>query len=46
MQILGNLGDMIYTTVNTQKTYKPPTIQTNGFTPSINNTLDQMKKRY
>ena len=46
MQILGNLGDMIYTTLKTQKTYKPPTIQTNGFTPSINNTLDQMKKRY
>ena len=29
-----------------KSTYVPPQIQSNGFTPSMNSTLDQMKKRY
>ena len=47
MQILNSLGNMIYPVVAGAKSaYRPPNLDNNGFTPSINNTLDQMKKRY
>ena len=47
MQILNSLGNMIYPVVAGAKSaYRPPDLNNNGFTPSINNTLDQMKKRY
>ena len=47
MQILTSLGNMVYPVVAGAKSaYRPPNLDNNGFTPSINNTLDQMKKRY
>lgn len=58
VQIFQELSNIVYPVVSgkatygstkgsTKKsTYVPPQIQSNGFTPSMNSTLDQMKKRY
>ena len=47
MQILRELGNMVYQVGNQgNRGYKPPSMQNNGFSPSINNTLDQMKKSF
>lgn len=50
MQVLKELGNMIYPLVSGKSTYKPPTSSynrnTGGFSPSMNNTLDQMKRKY
>ena len=47
MQILNSLGNMVYPVVaGAKSSYRPPNLDNNGFSPSINNTLDQMKKRY
>lgn len=45
MQILNELANMVYPQSNIKPTYRPPTVATNnGFTPSMNSTLDQMRK--
>ena len=50
MQVLKSLGNMIYPLVSGQGTYKPPTIGRNNnsqmgtFSPSMNDTLNQMKR--
>ena len=48
MQTLKELGNMIYPVVNNSMGYRPPSVnkQNNAFTPNMNNTLDQMKRRY
>ena len=51
MQTLKELGNMIYPVVNNRKavTYQPPSVNNvnnNVFSPDMNNTLDQMKRRY
>ena len=51
MQVLKELGNMIYPLVSGKSTYRPPSANVNsrrtgGFSPSINNTLDQMKRKY
>ena len=46
VQILRELSNIVYPLVSGKSTYVPPKIEKNGFTPSINSTLDQMKKRY
>ena len=49
MQVLRALGNMIYPLVSGQGTYRPPTVgggnnQSNVFSPSMNDTLNQMKR--
>ena len=58
VQIFQELSNIIYPVVSgkatygstkgsaKKSTYVPPQIQSNGFTQSMNSTLDQMKKRY
>ncbi len=51
MQVLKALGNMIYPLVSGQGTYRPPTVGGNSsqmgtFSPSMNNTLDQMKRNF
>ena len=46
MQSLKELGNMVYPLVAGKSTYRPPSAKNSGFTPSINNTLDQMKRNY
>ena len=58
VQIFKELSNIVYPVVSgkatygstkgsaKKSTYVPPQIQSNGFTPSMNSTLDQMKKRY
>ena len=50
MQTLKELGNMIYPVVNNRKAaYQPPSVNNatnNVFSPNMNNTLDQMKRRY
>ena len=51
MQTLKELGNMIYPVVNNKIAYQPPSVNNNSgggnvFTPNMNNTLDQMKRRY
>ena len=49
MQTLKELGNMIYPVVNNRGMYQPPSMNNSGgnvFTPNMNNTLDQMKRRY
>ena len=43
IQILTELANMIYPVKNGKITYRPPTVNSNGFTPSINSTLEQMR---
>ena len=57
-QIFQELSNIVYPVVSgkatygstkgsaKKSTYVPPQIQSNGFTPSMNSTLDQMKKKY
>ncbi len=45
MQSLNELANMVYPLVSGKSTYKPPTAKkATGFTPSMNQTLDQMRK--
>ena len=44
IQILKELGNMIYPLVSGKSTYQPPQVRNNGFSPSINSTLEQMRK--
>lgn len=58
VQIFQELSNIVYPVVSgkatygstkgsaKKSTYVPPQIQSNGFTPSMNSTLDQMKKKY
>ena len=51
MQILKSLGNMIYPLVSGKGTYRPPTVggensQSGVFSPSMNNTLNQMKRNF
>ena len=51
MQILKSLGNMIYPLVSGQGTYRPPTVGGNNagmgaFSPSMNDTLNQMRKNF
>ena len=46
VQILNELSNMVYPLVSGKSTYVPPKVEKNGFTPSMNSTLDQMKNRY
>ena len=44
VQILTELANMLYKNRSGKSTYRPPTANSNGFTPSINSTLEQMRK--
>ena len=47
MQVLKELQNMVYPLQTSKPTYKPPTAKYNsGFSPSMNNTLNQMKQNY
>ena len=47
LQVLKELSNMVYPTFIGGKTsYKPPQVENNAFSPSINSTLNQMKNRY
>ena len=47
MQSLKKLASMIYQVGNVKGKYTPPSMKNNGgFTPSMNNTLNQMKQNY
>lgn len=48
MQTLKELGNMIYPTLSGKGTYRPPVAGYNqgNFSQNMNNTLNQMKKRY
>ena len=45
IQILNSLANMVYP-ISRKSTYEPPKVEQNGFTASMNSTLDQMKSRY
>ena len=44
VQILTELANMLYKNRSGKSTYRPPTANSNGFTPSVNSTLEQMRK--
>ena len=48
MQNLKQLSNMVYPSVASKGNYKPPTMKNNGtgFSNSMNNTLEQMKRNY
>ena len=51
VQSLNELSNIVYPLVSGKSasgksTYVPPRVETNGFTPSMNSTLNQMKNRY
>ncbi|MBQ2938001.1 MAG: hypothetical protein IJE05_03875 [Clostridia bacterium] len=46
IQILNELSNMVYPLVSGKSTYIPPKLESNGFTSSMNSTLNQMKNRY
>ena len=46
IQIFNELANMIYPLISGKSTYMPPKVERNTFTPSMNSTLDQMKRRY
>ncbi len=51
MQVLKALGNMIYPLVSGQGTYRPPTVAESNsgmgtFSPSMNDTLNQMKRNF
>lgn len=46
VQILNELANMVYPLVSGKSTYTPPKLEKNGFSSSINSTLEQMKNKY
>lgn len=44
IQTLTELANMIYKNTAGTTSYRPPTVNGNGFSPSINSTLEQMRK--
>lgn len=45
-QIFNELANMVYPLVSGKSTYTPPRLEKNGFSPSMNSTLNQMKNKY
>ena len=48
MQVLKELNNMVYPMLSGKNAYRPPAAASynNAFSPSMNNTLDQMKRKY
>lgn len=46
VQIFNELANMVYPLVSGKAAYTPPKLEKNGFSPSINSTLNQMKNKY
>ena len=46
IQILNELSNIVYPLVSGKSTYTPPRVENNGFTSSMNSTLNQMKSKY
>lgn len=47
MQVLKELGNMVYPMTSSKTTYQPPTVKySRGFSTSMNDTLSQMKQKY
>lgn len=46
VQIFNQLAHMVFPMVSGKLGYVPPKVEKNGFSSSMNSTLDQMKKRY
>lgn len=46
MQILNELRNMVYPLVSGKSAYRPPAVEARGFSPSMNSTLEQMKRKY
>ena len=44
MQSLNELSNVVYPLVSGKSTYRPPAVNNNGFSASINSTLNQMRK--
>ena len=44
MQSLTELANVVYPLISGKSTYKPPAVSNNGFSPSINSTLNRMRK--
>lgn len=45
-QIFNELANMVYPLVSGKAAYTPPKLEKNGFSPSMNSTLNQMKNKY
>ena len=46
IQIFNELSNMVYPLLSGKAYYAPPKLEKNGFSPSMNSTLDQMKNKY
>lgn len=46
IQIFNELSNMVYPLLSGKSSYAPPKLEKNGFSPSMNSTLDQMKNKY
>ncbi len=46
VQILNELSNMVYPLISGKSAYVPPKLESNGFTASMNSTLNQMKNKY
>ncbi len=46
VQILQELSNMVYPLNSGSSTYTPPRVETNGFSPNMNSTLNQMRNNY
>ena len=51
LQALKELSNMVYQPISSvgggkKNSYRPPSIEKNNFTPTMNNTLDQMKRNF
>ena len=46
VQILQELSNIVYPLLSNKPKYTPPTPERSTFTPGINSTLDEMKRRY
>ena len=44
IQVFTELANMLYSSTMGKTTYRPPTANGTGFSPSINSTLEQMRK--
>lgn len=44
IQVFTELANMLYSSTMGKTTYRPPTVNGTGFSPSINSTLEQMRK--
>lgn len=46
VQIFSQLSNMVYPLISTKNSYAPPKYEKNGFSDSVNSTLNQMKNKY